>query len=400
MNFEEFALWLFPDNKDRNGELFKIFLTIIGGSGVLYSLYLSYKRMVATNLGLQLQAKAINKQSEQLELSRDGQIDERFKNAVEHLGDEKEPIILGGIVELHQIAKENKEKYASVVFNILTSYLRTHLKVKNKRDDNFSTTIPQTIIDFLFKNEGKNLYNNNKANLSFCNLISIDISEADLSGADLSFCLMPYEISNTKFDFSKFGKTNFTISKLNNVSFRNSDFHDCIFNMCEIKATNFSNSNMLKINFVNTKLFQVVFEKVEFYELKFLLCNIDNIQLTNSRLLNNCFSGSNFLNSKILSNEITNTNFIAIGFKSTIFNSEFFQCNFIGVHKNYSFEYIQIDDIKNNIDKEIDESGIIMLESNSFLNCKWEKLTLDKFNHIKEEIDLIFKKLKEKNNTK
>jgi len=107
--FEKTALWLFPSNEDRNGEFLKIVLSVIGGIGVLYSLHLAYRRLQATNIGLQLQAQAINKQSEQLDLSRKGQVDERFKNAVEHLGNDKEPIILGGIVELHQIAKEEKK---------------------------------------------------------------------------------------------------------------------------------------------------------------------------------------------------------------------------------------------------------------------------------------------------
>lgn len=264
-------------------------LTIIGGSGVLYSLYISYKRMIATNIGLELQAKAINKQSEQLELSRDGQIDERFKNAVEHLGDEKEPIILGGIVELHQIAKENQDKYSAVVFNILISYLRTHLKIKRKRDDNFSTTIPQTIIDFLFKEEAKLLYNNFRANLSFCNLLGVNISDAKFIGSDLSFCLMPHEILNTSFDDSKFGRTNFTISKLKNVSFKNTNFHDCIFNNCELEAIDFSYSNMKNVNFISTKIIELTMKKVDLYDVTFQLCYFNNLSMITSKVIKKDF---------------------------------------------------------------------------------------------------------------
>ena len=222
--FEEMALWLFPSNENRNGEFFKVLLSIIGGIGILYSLNLAYKRLLATNKGLELQAEAINKQSEQLDLSRKSQIDERFKNAVEHLGSDKEPIILGGIVELHQIAKEEKEKYSSVVFNILTSYLRTVLKVDIPRDNAFSETIPQTIIDFLFKKERAELYKGFRANLSFCNLSGLDISGADFTCSDFRFSIMPMkDIHNVSFENTKFGRTMFRLCNLRKVNFRGLD---------------------------------------------------------------------------------------------------------------------------------------------------------------------------------
>jgi len=80
-------------------------------------------------------------------LSLKAQIDERFKNAIEHLGSDKEPIILGGIAELHQIAKEDCKKYAEVVFNILCSYIRTETSIYNKNADDINSTAISTIIN-------------------------------------------------------------------------------------------------------------------------------------------------------------------------------------------------------------------------------------------------------------
>ena len=355
--------------------------------------------MIATNIGLELQAKAINKQSEQLELSRDGQIDERFKNAVEHLGDEKEPIILGGIVELHQIAKENQDKYSAVVFNILISYLRTHLKIKRKRDDNFSTTIPQTIIDFLFKEEAKLLYNNFRANLSFCNLLGVNISDAKFIGSDLSFCLMPHEILNTSFDDSKFGRTNFTISKLKNVSFKNTNFHDCIFNNCELEAIDFSYSNMKNVNFISTKIIELTMKKVDLYDVTFQLCYFNNLSMITSKVIKNRFLGCNLDNSFIIKNEIIKTNFIGVGFYFTVFDSEFYQCNFNGIRLKYEFEYIDIDDVKTNINKKTDKTGINIMDTNKFINCYWEDFKTNDYNLIKTEYETVVENWEQKYKT-
>lgn len=394
--FSEFALWLFPSNKDRNGELLKLVLTVIGGLGVLYSLYLSYKRMQATNIGLDLQSIAINKQSEQLELSRNGQVDERFKNAVEHLGNEKEPIILGGIVELHQIAKEDKDKYAAVVFNILTSFVRSNLKVKNKVDENFSPTIAQTIIDFLFKNEGLILYADLKANLSFCNLLSLDLSNSKFIKADFSFSLIPSEISNVDFSNSKFGKTEFTISKIKNTTFKGSDFHECFFNLCEFDDVDFSDSEMKVQKFISSKFYNVKFENSNLYEIDFILCHFDDLFLDKSVVLHSKFFGSNFINSFFTNSELTNVDFLASGFSLTFFNSDCFNCNFSGVRSKYDSEFIELEDIKNNIGLNTDKDVIKVLEKNLFEKCIWDNFKNQDYLEIEKEFNLAEENWKKK----
>lgn len=387
--FESFSKFLFPENPNRNGELFKIVLTVIGGTGILYSLFLSYKRMIATNRGLALQGEAINKQSEQLELSRNGQVDERFKNAVEHLGSEKEPIILGGIVELHQIAKVDRNKYSAVVFNILTSYLRSTLKVQKKRDDQFSPTIAQTIIDFLFKNEGCILYENLQADLSFCNLLSLEISNSSFKGANLGFSLMPHEIENVNFENAKFGRTSFSISKLKMVNFSKAEFYDCIFNLCDLRDVDFSDVDAKIVIFTNTKFFDVRFDKAELYDNIFLMCHFENLQIRASNIHNSKFWCSNFVDSHFTGCEITGTDFLGSGFSSTLMANDFSKCNFSGIRYSYDFEIITLEDVKSNIGAELNKSGLVELDENSFLRCEFKKFSEADYLRIEKEDETI-----------
>jgi uncharacterized protein YjbI with pentapeptide repeats len=396
-SFEDYALWLFPKNQDRNGELFKIALTVLGGLGVFYSLFLAYQRLKATNISLELQANAINKQSEQLELSRRGQFDERFKNAVEHLGSEKEPVILGGIVELHQIAKYENEKYAAVVFNILTSYLRSILKIDQSRGEDYSYTIPQTIIDFLFRGKDFQLYKGLQADLNNCNFISIDINGAQLSSCDLRFCLMPMYICDVSFENAKISRTNFTIGRIENVNFKNVEFHDCLFNLCEIKNTDFSGAEFLSSIFVNSKFYHSNFINCNLFEIKFLLCHFEHTSFSRAELLQIKYLGSNFIYTEFSENEIMNkVDFIGSGFYETTFGSQCVDCDFSGAGPRFQFDFIQPEDIQKKVGNPISKLGIKEIQGNYFLNCHWNSFSEENYKMIIFEYETVVSKWEDK----
>jgi len=70
------------------------------------------------------QAQLENAQ-EELRLTRQGQITERFTRAIDQLGSEKLEIRLGGIYALERIDKESPERaYHSTVMEVLTAYVR------------------------------------------------------------------------------------------------------------------------------------------------------------------------------------------------------------------------------------------------------------------------------------
>ncbi|ENG5660889.1 pentapeptide repeat-containing protein [Flavobacterium psychrophilum] len=397
IGFENFAQWLYPKNEDRNAELLKIFLSIIGGLGILYTLYLGYKKAKAADKGLILQSEAINKQSEQLELSRKAQVDERFKNAIEHLGSDKEPIILGGLVELHQIAKEDKNKYAAVVFNILTSFLRSTLKVDIPRENNFSNTIPQTIIDFLFRGDDLYLYNKYKANLSHCNFKSIDINNCQFIESDFSFSLMPMIINDVNFEKSKLSRADFTIGRISNTIFTNTELHDNLFNFCEFKNVDFSNSKMYTQLFINAKMFDCTFFNANLYNSNFLLSHFEDTFFSRADILSLNFLGCNFINSDFSENKtLSKTNFSASGFAETTFGSKCFDCNFSGARPRYQFDFIQLKDVEENIDKNTNKIGIIEIGENRFFNCNWNNLTKNDFDKISNECFSAVKLWREK----
>lgn len=208
------GVFLYPVNPDRNAEVVKLVLSIIGGIGVLLGLYIAHKRAVITE-------KSVDNQSKQFEHAQKSQIDERFKNAVEHLGSDKEAIILGGVVELHQIAQVNEETYGKVVFNILTSYVRSQTDCLNVDPKEIKHAVIQTICDYLFKDKEHihYPYKDLIANLESVNLNTINLDNADLSGTQLYDSFLP-SCKNTNYEKANLRSCVFFNGNIENNNFK------------------------------------------------------------------------------------------------------------------------------------------------------------------------------------
>ena len=402
--FEEFACWLYPLDESRNAELLKILLTVIGGLGILYGLYLNYKRTKLSDKAIQLQSLAISKQSDQLELSRKSQIDERFKNAVEHLGSDKEPIILGGIAVLNQIATENHRDYSEVVFNILTSFIRSSTNVYTKTADDFSTTIIQTIINNLFKTKdvAENPYKSFVGNLSGCNLISVDIDNIDFTNFNLSFTYFSSRINNVNFSNANLSRSQFTLSKIKSSNFFNSDLHQTYFNMAEILNCNFGTASILSTNFLNTKFLKVNFDSCDFSNAKFMCCFFNETTHFNSNIINNDFSFSSFKNVSFEETELmSDINFQGCLFYNFKINTQSLNLNFNGcnvLNTAYTFDYCQfIDKLEIKIGKESDFSQIINLSDCMFSNqFTFDFFTAENFIDAKKKYEAIIEEFNSK----
>ena len=411
ISFEQFACWLYPFDENRNAELLKILLTVIGGLGILFGLYLNYRRTKLSDKAIQLQSLAISKQSDQLELSRKSQIDERFKNAVEHLGSDKEPIILGGVAVLHQIAIENPINYSEVVFNILTSFIRSSTNVYNKTADDFSKTIIQTIINnlFKFKESGESPYIKFKGDLSHCNLISINIDDVDFSNFDLSFTLFGMNIENVNFSNANLGRSQFVLSRIKSCNFSNAELHQTLFNMAEIENSDFEGASVLATNFLTTKLLEVNFDNCDFSNVKFICCFFKDTSHFESKIINNDFSFSSFKNVSFEDTELMSGN----DFKGALFynfkiNTGSLELSFNGcgvLNTSFVYDYCQlIDNLESKTNVQSDSSQIMNLDDAMFYNKLIFGVFTDedviktkaKHDDILKEFDKIFKKKKGK----
>ncbi len=97
----------------------KTLIQIIGGVVVFVGLWLTWRRIVATE--------------DTVKVAQKGQITERFTKAIEQFGNKEVTIRLGGIYALEHIAKDSEE-YHWTVMEVLSSYVRENAPLPEQRD--------------------------------------------------------------------------------------------------------------------------------------------------------------------------------------------------------------------------------------------------------------------------
>ncbi len=324
--------WLFPENINRNGELLKIILTVIGGLGIFLSLYIAYRRAKSFEKNVANQTKMISLQNDQLFITRKAQTDERFKNAVEHLGQSEQPIILGGVSELIQIAKEAAVEYSEIVFNILCSYVRAKAYKETRPTFDPNDIIIQTIINYLFKSISTTniLFEKYSADLQKTNLVGFDLNNCNFDNANFSFSILP-DIEDSSFKGAIFTCSLFHLGTLKNLNFTNANFDNTLFHEVTLINCNISIAKFYGSFIVDSKIGDCNFSNTYIYMSYILLSEILHCHFNNSRIISTSFNGSVFLNNGDLSlSTCLGNDFRATGFRNSVFTNLVSQSNFRG----------------------------------------------------------------------
>lgn len=390
-SFEYYSDYYFSENENPKGEMLKIVLSIAGALAVIYGLYVSHRRVRAMEKGVEKQAESIQNQTKQLELTRKSQIDERFSNAVEHLGSDKEPVILGGIAELHQIAKENKEDYAEIVFNILTSYIRSNTDTRNNNIDLINETVVQTIVNYLLKEKSnKDLYDTFKLDLSFCHLAEIDLSNCNLSNSNLKFSVIR-NINDSVLVKSNLYGAKFPLAKINNTNLSECNLLKTFFHFAEIKNSNFSHSKASKTLFLrstilDTNFNNIIFSNVNFSASYFQKNSFLNCEIFNSKFYCTYFSDINFSELELLSE----CDFRAANFNNVNLDLIMTNSNFRGADVGFS-EYTRMYGIR--LQERVWKKNNVDINYAKYSNLMFGELTDEDCKEIEDDIGAIEKEM-------
>ena len=153
-------------------EIFKLIFNVLTGVAIGVGLYLTWRRITATE--------------ENVRIAQEGQVTERFTRAIEHLGNERLEIRLGGIYALERIAKDSKSDHWTVM-ETLTAFVRAR-SLLVRPNSNVSNLDLQAAIQAALTVIGRREWlSAEKAsiNLSKTDLRRYNLIEANLKGADL-----------------------------------------------------------------------------------------------------------------------------------------------------------------------------------------------------------------------
>lgn len=369
----------------------KFVATIFGGLLVLFGLWLNYKR----TKNLENQTKVLENQTKnqadqikafvkQNEITEKGKVDERFKNAIEHLGSTEDAIVLGGIYALHRIAKDDVS-YRQTVFDILCSYIRDKTAPLKLWDDYLNgergtikpTIVIQTIIDLLFKgsNDPKYIYKGLKANLNGircinadfvgslledANLVKVhlegsDFSKARLSGANLYHAFM----QNTRFDNAYLDRTylrssNFQDANLNNSHFEFANFSLSCFIGASLENSHLEGSNLDLSHFEGAVFTKAYLTGANLESTRFEGADFSGAFIEGANLKRAHFEGAIFIGANLMGANLDQSHFEGANLCSV----NLVKANFEGVNSSGSPYSKFPDNLRNRIGKESEFSGV------------------------------------------
>ena len=226
-------VWVWRSS-EQGPELAKFLGYLIGGGLLILQILVSNRRATAAE-------ETANAMQETAKSTEKGNIAERFKNAIEHLGNGSASVRLGGIYALHHIAQE-VEDYRKRVFEILCAHIRetttdTAYKPRNADSEKIKPTIEiQSILNLLFnETQGKEIYKGLHSNLEGADLQGAILISANLQDADLRD--------------AKLQNAGLEEAKLQNVNLEKANLQDA-----DLWEANLQNGNLWKANLQDADL--------------------------------------------------------------------------------------------------------------------------------------------------
>ena len=211
-------VWVWRSS-EQGPELAKFLGYLIGGVLLIVQIFVSNRRATAA----EETAKAMQETAKSTEK---GNIAERFKNAIEHLGNDSTSVRLGGVYALHHIAQDVKN-YRKQVFEILCAHIRettTQDRYKPQKvflEGTIEIKLPsieiQSILTLLFiETQGQEIYKGIMVNLEGADLCGAILINADLQDAILFLVnLQSASLNNVNFqEANLYYVKNLTITQL------------------------------------------------------------------------------------------------------------------------------------------------------------------------------------------
>ncbi|WP_440951493.1 pentapeptide repeat-containing protein [Methanococcoides sp. FTZ1] len=247
---------------------------IAGGFAILIGLLLTWWRISITE-------RRVAVSEDNLEISKEGQITERFTRAIDQLGKPELEIRLGGIYALERISKESEKDYWPIM-EILTSYVRINSAVPETIDKAEEAGIDiQAICTILVKRE-LNYVNGepgilnlkrtnlkrvdlNNANLEYADLRDSNLEEANLEQADLKHAdlrgsyleqanLFEAHLGQSRLEKVRFWNAGLMAAHLEDANLYKADFKSAALSGADLRGANLIEATLIKANLMSAHL--------------------------------------------------------------------------------------------------------------------------------------------------
>ena len=262
----------------------------IGMGGILIALQalMSYKRAKAMEDTAQAQADAVLK-------TEQGQQQERFRNAIEHLGHEKDSVRLGGAYELFHLAQDTEDLRQTVLDGLCAHIRQTtgEYEYQNQKkykvpEDGSDVSKPseevQSLLNLLFVQEhdvfkglsadlrgswmmGADL---RTARLESAVLVGVDLQEANLTRANLQGSnLERAQLQGANLDAANLQGSNLTRADLQRVDLKGANLQGV-----DLKGANLQRANLQRAKLQGVVLWAAKLQGVDLTEAQIQAANL------------------------------------------------------------------------------------------------------------------------------
>ena len=219
---------------------------------------------VAVLTGLIFAWQQLGQTSDNLRVSQEGQITDRYSRAVDQLGSDQFTIRLGGIYALERIARDSPRDYGPVM-EVLTAFARQESPLPVNAAATPAAAAPEVPLDVraVFKVIGRRTPAQIETEMEeggCLDLTGISAVGVDLAGYDLrNTCwdrsdLRGAIVARADLSDATFDQTNFQQANLDRVTAGNASFSNANLAFANLSQADLSGANLLAANLANATL--------------------------------------------------------------------------------------------------------------------------------------------------
>lgn len=299
-----------------------------------YGIIISIFSFLLTVLSVYIVVKNLKVLKDQNETTIKSARDERFKNAIDQLGSDKNAVVLGSIYTLHRIVKEDTT-YRENVFNIFCAYIRdttTTKEYQGKYKYKPSETI-QTILNLICVNEkDREVYKG----------FIVDLQESYLAGCNLKNAHFPEKsnLNRVNFTFANLSDSTLTgiyligsiliNTNLARVKLIDTYLRKAILINTKLQGADLTNSYLIDTNIINVELWKSILSKTDVSKSTLIAVNLFETMCSEIFL-----GDTNIIASNLRRIDISNTNLNRLKLTSVYSIGEYFNSNEFEKQINY-----------------------------------------------------------------
>lgn len=236
------------------------------------------------------------KDREQADLAREGQVTDRYVEAIKLLASTGTTEQLGGIYALERIMKDSEKDHETIV-EVIAGFIREHARRPQKTPPDYEGVSPSGIVQAALTVLGRRP-SRREAN-------RLDLRNLDLRGADLSASYL----AKTDFTGSDLRGADLCASHLHKVSFRETLLDGAAFNEAIMDGAFLDNAKGTEVSFSSTVLRHAHFGEIELSGGDFSCCDLWNSVWYGSKVVGADFELADLRYAHLVNAEIQNSTF-------------------------------------------------------------------------------------------